>query len=279
MASAYEWLILKDFCDLLVAISGVLTSTRMYYVAFTIWFIRCFGLIGTLLCLNEALLIRYLIKVVLQKIIVMNDALIGTWIKLTNVVITLILSGIHSQSISFKSIVQHLTSGSVEMVPEGLNIKVVLILFIVNVILSIFMFLHVCIQKFKNRNLTPVIHINIPNPEANNQPIVINNQTYNNDLLNFFTYLTLVILLAITQIPTIITKQYNLFSTLANFFAISVNDCITIFNLTKNFIQTFALGFLNPLFLMLLSSELRPFLFSSLSCSQCTNNQIIDVNL
>ena len=160
---------IKDLGEFLVAITGILTNDELnFYVAFIFWFIRCFGLIGLLICLNEALFLRYLTKIVFKRIIITNDALIGTWIKLSNIVVALILTVIQSQfGVGFHGILEHLAKApnpNDDSFYENLNrvnIRIPFWLCILHLTLPIVIFLHVCIDKIKQRNTTPVIHINL----------------------------------------------------------------------------------------------------------------------
>ena len=86
-----------------------------------------------------------------------------------------------------KAIVHHTDSN--EEFSGGLPVMIPAMLFAFHLSLAMIMVAHVGIQKLKNRNQTPVIHINIPNPNAINQsPMAFNNQVYNNDLLSFAAY-------------------------------------------------------------------------------------------
>ena len=126
---------------------------------------------------------------------------------------------------------------------------------------------HVCVNKFKARNTTPVIEINIPNPQAPsaNQHIKINNQPYNTDLFDFTTYFVLVLFCASIFLPTTITMlNSNIQTAIAKFCEISEKDFFRVFILVRNFLHVLTIGILAPLILMTLSNELRPFLFESL---------------
>ena len=160
---------IKDVGEVLVAITGILTNDELnFYLAFIIWFTRSFGLIGLLICLNEALFIRYLTKIFLKRIIIMDDELIGTWIKLSNIVVALMLTVINSQfSVGFQRNLEQLAKGpnpNDDNLSEGsnrVNIRIPFWLCILHLTLAIGIFIHVCIDKIKQRNTTPVIHINL----------------------------------------------------------------------------------------------------------------------
>jgi len=266
---------IKDLGEFLVAITGILTNDELnFYVAFIFWFIRCFGLIGFLICLNEALFIRYLTKIVFKRIIIMNDALIGTWIKLSNIVVALILTVIQSQSVTFQRNLERFANANDDIHSGGLNIRIPLWLYILHLALAILIFLHVCIDKIKQRNTTPVIHINIPNPQAPvNNLVAINNQTYNEDLINFSSYL--ILFLAHATLFLLLPLS-NFYFDAAHYF--SVSDFHTVKDLVR-LSHTLVNGFVSPLLLMVLSSELRPFLLNCLSCIFCvsTNNPMHQV--
>ena len=279
IATMFEWILLKNMAEINAGICRMLLPDGLNYnIALTLWFFRSFGTIGTLICLNEVLLIRYVTKVVLKRIIVMNDALIGTWIQFSNVFIALVLTCVQTQSLGFKRNLQHLTS---ENIPEeGLPFASLTCLFILHLILAMVIVVHVCVNKFKARNTTPVIEINIPNPQApvpptNHQNIVINNQPYNTDLFDFSTYFLLVLFCASVFIPTsLIIFNSNAQTVIAHYFQISLKDFFNIFTLVRNFLHALVLGLLSPLILMIVSDELRPFLFKSLSCA-CSNNAVM----
>ena len=75
IAAFFELSMIKDVGEVLVAIAGILTNDELnFYLTFIFWFTRCFGLIGLLICQNEALFIRYLTKIIFKRIITMNDA-------------------------------------------------------------------------------------------------------------------------------------------------------------------------------------------------------------
>ena len=183
----------------------------------------------------------------------MNDSLVGTWIKLANVVIACTYVVIQQHSAHFQTYILHL-SGTLEDSPEkGLKIKVPLILLCFHIIINIVIVIHVCVAKFKNRNNTPVIQINIPNPShapPNNPPIAINNQAYNNDLISFSIHLLVMFILLTMMAPFFIIMLFDLIPTLADFFNVTVKDFFTIFFIVKGFIQTFIVGFLCPLLLI-----------------------------
>ena len=256
---------IKDVGEVLVAIAGILTNDELnFYLTFIFWFTRCFGLIGLLICQNEALFIRYLTKIIFKRIIIMNDALIGIWIKLSNIVVALILTVIQSQGVTFQRNLKHFANSNDDNLSGGLNIHIPFWLCILHLTLAIIIFIHVCIDKIKQRNTTPVIHINIPNPQAPvNNLVTINNQTYNEDLIDFSSYLIL----------------FLVHATLFLLLPLVLSDFYTVGDLVRRLSHTLFIGFVIPLLLMLLSSELRPFLFNCLSCVFCvsTNNLIHQV--
>ena len=210
----------------------------------------------------------------------MNDALLGTWIKLTNAFVALTLTGIQSQSLGFQTNLEHLVTPDEPLSGTGLAMRIPAFFFGVHLVLAMVIFVHVCVNKFKDRNSTPVIHIYIPNPGASldqneNQhqhSIAINNQPYNNDLFDFTCYFVLVLINAIFFIPFL----YEFKMLMADYFDWPESDFLIIFTLVRNFVHTFVLAFLSPLVLMIVSDELRPFLMSFLSCS-CNNNNMIEV--
>ena len=210
----------------------------------------------------------------------MNDALVGTWIKLANVVVALTYVIIQQYSANFQRNILHL-SGTLEDFPQkGLKSKVPFLLLCLHLILNVVIVIHVCIVKFKNRNNTPVIQINIPNPSqapANNPPIAINNQAYNNDIVCFSIHLSVMFSIFTLMAPFVMVVHFDLMPTLADCFKLTDQDFFALYYIIKGFIQAFIIGFLTPFLLMLSSSELRPFLCKSLSCKHCINNQIIDV--
>ena len=269
---------IKDLGEFLVTIFAILTTDSLNdSVAFAFWFIRCFGLIGLLLCLNEALILRYLIKIIYKRIIIMNDALLGTWIKLSNVLVSLTLVVLQSQSLGFQRNLKHFASQKINEKTDsdgGWNLRFPLWLYISHLSFAFVIFLHAFIDKLQNRNSTQVIHINLY--PVNN---IINNQPYNQDLMNFSSYLICVLAMATLYIPLALVVNLDelKLAALANYFQVSVSDFFTIFDLIRTMIHALGLGFFTPLLLMLSSSELRPFLFSKLS-SSCTNIEIYQVN-
>ena len=74
-------------------------------------------------------------------------------------------------------------------------------------------------------------------------------------------------------------QSLDLNSALAHYFQVSVSDFYTVFDLVRRLSHTLGIGFVLPLLLMLLSSELRPFLLNFLSSVFCvsTNNVIHQV--
>ena len=273
IANLFGWALLKNIAESIANISRVLTNGLNYKVALTLWFLRALGLTGILVCLNEAVLLRYVTKIVLKRIIIMNDALVGTWITLSNFFIAIVLTIIQTQNRGFLKNLGHLTNENLESM-GSLIVASHTTLGVLHVILAIVIVIHVSIDKFKARHTTPVIQINIPNPQAGHQPM-INNQPYNNDLFDFSTYFCIVLLNAICFFPFLIVLLSNNVSTfLAESLEISAEDFFRIATLVRNFIHAFVLGFLSPLVLMSLSDELRPFLCSCLSCS---NDEMIEV--
>ena len=133
--------------------------------------------------------------------------------------------------------------------------------------MAIGIFIHVCIDKIKQRNTTPVININIPNPQAPvNNLVTINNQTYNEDLIDFSSYLILFLAHATLFLLLPLVLSLDFYLALAHYFQVSVSDFYTVFDLVRRLSHTLGIGFVSPLLLMLLSSELRPFLLNCLSC-------------
>ena len=274
---------IKDVGEFLLAITTILfrNDERNFYLAYTFWFVRCFGLIGLMFCLNEALFLRYLTKIIYKRIIIMNDALIGTWIKLSNMVVTLLLAVIQSQGMVFQRNLEQFTkvlNPNDYNFSGGLNVYIPFWLGIFHMILTIVIFLHVCTDKIKQKNTTPVLHIHIPNPQAPvNNLFTINNQTYNQDLIDVSSYLILVLTAISIFISFSLVGTLDLDSTLAIYFQVPFNDFFTVFDLSRRFSHALVLGFLIPLLLILLSSELRPFLFKCLS-RVSLNNPIYQVN-
>ena len=269
---------IKDVGEVLVAITGILTNDELnFYLVFIFWFTRCFGLIGLLICLNEALFIRYLTKIILKRIIIMDDELIGTWIKLSNIVVALLLTVMQSQGVTFQKNLQHFANPNDDDTHSGgLNIHIPFWLCILHLILAIIVFLHVCIDKIKQRYTTPVIHINIlPNPQAPmNNLVTINNQTYNQDLIDFSSYLILFLAHATLFLLLPLVLSLDLYLALAHYFQVSVSavsDFYTVWDLLRRLSHTLAIGFVSPLLLMLLSSELRPFLLNGFACVFCVS--------
>ena len=200
----------------------------------------------------------------------MNDALIGTWIKLSNIVVALMLTVINSQfSVGFQRNLEQFVKGpnpNDDNISGGLNRGTPFWLCILNLTLAIVVFIHVCIDKIKQRNTTPVIHINIPNPQAPvNNLVAINNQPYNQDLLDFSSYFILVLANLTLFLTLSLVVSLDLNSSLAHYFQVSDSDFYTVFDLIRRLTHTLGIGFLLPLLLMLLSSELRPFLLKCLS--------------
>ena len=101
VANLFGWALLKNIAESIANISRVLTNGLNYKVALTLWFLRALGLTGILVCLNEAVLLRYVTKIVLKRIIIMNDALVGTWITLSNFFIAIVLTIIQTQNRGF----------------------------------------------------------------------------------------------------------------------------------------------------------------------------------
>ena len=273
-----EWLILKDVIEVIVATTGLLANGLNHHVAFVLWFLRTCGLFGFLICLTEALVLRYVTKVILKRIIDMNDALVGTWIKLSNLMVVLVLTTVHTLSTSFGRNVHFLTLPIEPFDDQGFydDLRIPSILCFLHLLLALIIFVHVGIDKFKNRNSTPVIHIHIPNPQNQNQPpIVLNNQAYNQDLFAFSSYLTY-LTVTIFFLPFVIIRYSYRIDVLAKSFELTESDFFTLFALMKNFTFTVVLGFMFPLIITLSSSELRPFLLRVMKY-QCTNNELIDV--
>ena len=266
---------IKDVGEVLVAITGILTNDELnFYLVFIFWFTRCFGLIGLLICLNEALFIRYLTKIILKRIIIMDDELIGTWIKLSNIVVASLLTVMQSQGVTFRKNLKHFANPNDDSLSGGLNIHIPFWLCNLHLILAVIVFLHVCIDKIKQRYTTPVIHINIPNPQAQapiNNLVTINNQTYNQDLIDFSSYLILFLAHATLFLLLPLVLSLDFYLALAHYFQVSVSDFYTVWDLLRRLSHTLAIGFVSPLLLMLLSSELRPFLLNSLSCVFCVS--------
>ena len=121
-----------------------------------------------------------------------------------------------------------------------------------------------------------ILHIPI---QSSNEGLLVIDLRYNQDLMNFSSYLICVLAMATLYIPLalVVNLDESKLAALANYFQISVSDFFTIFDLIRTMIHALGLGFFTPLLLMLSSSELRPFLFSKLS-SSCTNNEIYQVN-
>ena len=104
------WSIIKTLAEIIIGISSIITNGLNYQFAFCLWFIRLFGLIGVLLSLNEVLLVRFIVKGLLKKSVLMNDSLISTWIKISNLVVAFGYTLAQSKSNIFQRSVVHLVS-------------------------------------------------------------------------------------------------------------------------------------------------------------------------
>ena len=104
-----EWAILKNLTDITIALStSIATNGLNYYFSFFLWFMRIYGLLGILLCANEVLLVRFIVKVTFKNSFIMNDALLSIWIKICNIVAAFLLTLWQTQSEAFQRSVLHL---------------------------------------------------------------------------------------------------------------------------------------------------------------------------
>ena len=108
-----------------------------------------------------------------------------------------------------------------------------------------------------------------PTQEAPAAPPInplINNQVYNNDLLNSFALTVFFTGSIIFMSPIAIINNLDLMPTLADCFGISIQEFLGLFSQARDLIQNILTGFVLPLTVMLCSSELRPFLISVILC-------------
>ena len=156
---------------------------------------------------------------------------------------------------------------------------------VVIVVLTFIIFIHACIDKYKERKYTPVIQINIlPNPqqldeESNHPRLVLNNQAYNDDLLTISGFLILVCTISSILIPYAFVKQFAIVQNhLAYYFNINFHLFETLLMHTRTLMYAILIGFVFPLTLILSSSELRSFFLKFLQ-SLCYGMCIEPYNL
>ena len=233
--------------------SSIATNGLNYHFAFFLWFMRLYGLLGTLLSFNEVLLVRYIVKVILRNSFLLNDALLSIWIKLCNLVVALVLTLTQTKSELFQRSVLHLVFPN-EYSNEGLRIRIVVTLCLFCLGLAFLNFAHVCIVKLKKKTVIVPIQ-EVPN-------LAINNQAYNKDLFDSFSIAVYIIAATICNIPIAIinTNAYDLIPTMSNYFDISLGELLVLFSKLKGLVHAILTGFLLPLIVMLCSSELKPFL-------------------
>ena len=118
MGILFKWNILQSLNHIAISICFV-TNARDFDVAYVLWFIRTITLSGFLLSLFESLFAWYIIKIVYKRLIALNDALNGAWLRVTNIFVALLLSIIQSKSITFIEEVSRL-SHSDQIQPEDL---------------------------------------------------------------------------------------------------------------------------------------------------------------
>ena len=90
-------------------------------VAFAFWFIRLWAILGFYLSIIECSIAWYIIKVVLKRLILMNDELLACWIKVTNIVVGFFLAIVQSKSRGFLQNVADLSANANPSFVYGTN--------------------------------------------------------------------------------------------------------------------------------------------------------------
>ena len=223
---------------------------------------RIYGLLGILLCANEVLLVRFIVKVTFKNSFIMNDALLSIWIKICNIVAAFLLTLWQTQSEAFQRSVLHLVFPNEYRHNGGLRIKTVVILCLFCLCLALLNFVHVCICKLKKATvIVPTVAI-VPTQEVpiNQMNLVINNQAYNKDLFDSFGIAAWYIIAAtFCYLPIGIVNFFDLIPTISNHFDMSLDAFLFLFSKLRDLLHAI-MTLVLPLIAILCSSELNPFL-------------------
>ena len=92
-------------------------------VVFAFWFIRVWSSLGLYLSIIECSIAWYIIKVVLKRLILMNDELLACWIKVTNIVVGFFLAVVQSKSRFFLQNVADLSANNESSFVHGTNAR------------------------------------------------------------------------------------------------------------------------------------------------------------
>ena len=112
IAAVMEWNILRSTNSIVLDISDVTVGLNSD-VAYVLWFIWQWTFCGLLLSIIECCIAWYILRVVIKRLLLINDELLALWVKATNVVVSLFLIVVQSKSKRFvKNVITYSNNAS-----------------------------------------------------------------------------------------------------------------------------------------------------------------------
>ena len=92
-----EWNFLLSLTNIVLDVLDTIIGINSD-VAYALWFIRQWTLCGLLLSVFECCIAWYILKVVIQRMVLLNDELLSMWSKVTNVVVSFFVTVVQSKT-------------------------------------------------------------------------------------------------------------------------------------------------------------------------------------
>ena len=254
-----EWLLCLSCSGLISDFVYAISNDISYHFGIALGLPRRICIIGGLLTINEALLVRYIIKVCLKRIPIIDDDLLSLVLKIINVVMSVLFALVQAHLTPYQLNPYRLWVKRKDQVEQEIQFPIGLILVAFNLLETLIIGIHLCMQKCvkKSNNNNAIIQINLkPINQPNLNPIVINNQAYNLDIFDFTAYFTFVTFFTVFSLPFpvhFIKQCIPILTQLVN----KPDDYVLNLILSlREFSQTVLVSFMFPLILILCSSEL-----------------------
>ena len=257
-----EWLLCLSCSGLITDLIYAISSDISYHFGIALGLPRRICIIGGLLTINEALLVRYIIKVCLKRIPVIDDDLLCLVLKTINVVMSTLFALVQAHLTPYQLNPYRLWMIHKDQGDEEIQFPIALILVAFNFLETLIIGIHLSVQKCvkKSNDNNPVIQINLkPIDQTNLNPIVINNQGYNLDILDFSAYFTFVTFFTAFSLPFPVHFIKQLIPTLTQMAKKPDNYVLYLILGLRELSQTILVSFVFPLILIICSSELTSF--------------------
>ena len=280
-----EWLFCLSCSGLMTDFVYAISSDISDHFGIVLGLARKICIIGVLLTMNEAVLVRYIINVCLKRIPVIDDELLCMELKTINVVMSILFALVQAHLTPYQLNPYRLWMNHEDQVEQEIQFPIGFILVAFNILETLIIGVHLsmrkCVKKSNDNN--PIIQINLkPIDQTNLNPIVINNQAYNLDIFDFSGYFTFVTFSIAFSFPVPVPFIKKLIPTLAKLVRKPDNYVLYLILSLRELSQTILLSFAFPLILILCSSELTPFFnktFQSLLSAMVTKITKNDLNV